>query len=814
MENLWKDLLYGARLLRKSPAFTLLAVLSLALGMGANTAIFSVVNALLLRPLPVERPEELVGLYRTIKQEQSFNRFSYPNYVDFRDQNDVFANLSAYYFTPLNLRAGDSGARVYGHLVSGNFFATLGINPLLGRFIAPEDDRTPGGHPVAVLSYGLWQRQFGGDQEIVGTEVAINGHAFTVIGVAPASFKGTEVSMAPEIYVPMMMAAQAIPGSPILVDRASGYLRVLGRLKPGVSVQQAQTACDTIADRLQQQYPKENEAMGVAVIDTFTLHPQFRSGVRNFLLVMLGLVGLVLLIACVNVANLLLTRASARRKEIAIRLAMGAGRLRLIQQLLTESTLLAVVGGAAGLLFALWTTDLINGFKPPTPQPVVIDLGLDYRVLSFNILLSLLTGIIFGLVPALQSSRTELVNALKNDFTCRAGARARIKSLFMVAQVALSLVLLISAGLFVRSLQNAQSIDPGFQSQGMLVMSVDLGLQGYTRERAEEFQGQLVSRLSALPGVQGVALSDIVPLGVASDQDSLISVEGYTPPAGRKGVVMNYNIVGKGYFETLGIPIQQGRAYNDQDTRQSQPVVIVNEAFARRFWEGQDAIGKKISFAGAQDKFMTVVGVARDGKYVTLGEPSLPYIYLPLGQRYDASVVLNIRASGDARNYITAIQNEVALLDKNLPVYDVKTMTEHLSLALMPARIAASVLSLFGLVALLLASVGIYGVISYSVEHRTHEIGVRMALGALPGQVLSMVLDESLKIAMIGIVIGLAGALALSRVLAGMLYGVSPGDPATFLIVPLLFLIVALAASFFPARRAMKVDPMVALRYE
>jgi len=811
MQTILQNLRYGLRMLRRNPGFTVVAALSLALGIGANTAIFSVVNAALLRPLPVKEPDRLVGLYRKIPQDRNHNRFSYPNYLDTRDRNQSFSGLAAYYFAPLNLSGGGQTERLWGKVVSGNYFSVLGVEITQGRAFLPEEDRTPGAHPVAVVSHGLWQRRFGGDPNLVGKTVTLNGYGFTIVGVAPAGFRGTEVGMAPDVWVPMMMQAQAMPGTNWLTPRDVGWLRVVGRLKPGVSVAQAQAEMETLGAQLKREYPEVNEAFGIAVAPDFGIHPDMRGDARNFLLVLMGVVGLVLLIACANTANLLLARASERRKEVGIRLALGAKRGRLIGQLLTESLLLSLLGAAISLVLTPWISGGLEALQQTGQAlPSVVPFSLDGRVLGFTAIVSLLAGVIFGLAPALHASKTDLIGVLKDAAANRESGKSRLRQVFVVSQIALSLALLIAAGLFIRSLRQAQRIDPGFKTENILLMSFDLGLQGYNEERGRAFYQQLEQRVGSLPGVERVSFADNPPL--SSDADTTIIIDGYTAPTGLEGVVINYSVVNPNYFQTLDIPLLRGRDFTVQDKFDAPRVVILNETAARRFWPGQDALGKRVGLGRSVSA--EVIGIARDGKYVTIGEDPRPYLYFPMTQNYRSSAALQARTAGDPAPVIAAVRREAQALDKDLPTFGVRTMKEHMRGSLAAPRLAATFLGIFGAMALLLAMGGIYGVMAYAVSQRTREIGIRVALGAERQDILKMVLKQSLRLVVIGLLIGLAGSLAATRLLESFLYGVSVNDPATFITVPLLLASAALLASYIPARRAMKVDPMVALRYE
>ncbi|HEV2667980.1 MAG TPA: ABC transporter permease, partial [Blastocatellia bacterium] len=547
-----------------------------------------------------------------------------------------------------------------------------------GRAFLPEEDRTPNANPVAVIGYGLWQRRFGGDPALVGKTITLSGQGFTVVGVAPPQFRGAELGMVPDVFVPMMMQSRAMPGRNWLDVRDAGWLRVVGRLKPGVSVEQAQDEMSALGNQMRSEHPQINDSFGIAVIQDFGIHPQFRGDARNFLLILMAVVALVLLIACANVASLLLTRAAERQQEMGVRLALGAGRIYVIGQLLTESMLLAVLGGAAGLMIAPWFIDALSAaVAQANPMPSPVEFQLDRRVFAFTGAVSLLTGMIFGLAPALSAARADLMNIIKGDTAGRAPVRTRLRSIFVGAQVALSLAPLVAAGLFIRSLQSAQRIDVGFETERQLLLTFDLGLQGYNVERGRAFQQQLEQRVAALPGVQSVTFSDVTPLGLGSDQDMGIVIDGYTPPSGLQDVAINYNVVGANYFQTMGIPLVQGRDFGAQDHEKSPPVAIVNETAARRFWPNQPAVGKRVRY-GSGGPEVEVIGVARDSKYVTLGEGPTPYLYAPMSQNYHSSATLQARASGDPSQLIGAVQREVQALDKDLPVFGVKTMGQHL----------------------------------------------------------------------------------------------------------------------------------------
>ncbi|HVG18628.1 MAG TPA: ABC transporter permease [Blastocatellia bacterium] len=824
METLLQDLRYGFRMLIKRPGFAAVAVLSLALGIGANTAIFSFVNAILLRPLPVAAPDELMFVFSGTA-ERPYSVSSYPDYVDYRDRNEVFSGLAAYSGVSVSMATGDQAESVSGAIVTGNYFDVLGVKFARGRAFLPEENQTPGERAVAIVSYKLWQRRFGGDPGLLGKEAVLNGRSFTVVGIAPANFNGTVVGQSIDIYVPMMMQSLVRPprggysgeqDADLLTKRGPRWLNMVGRLKPGVNQEQAQAAMGTIASQLEQAYQGTNRGWGVALFPVSKGDPDIRSQALLISWCLMAVVGLVLLIACFNVANLLLSRASTRRKEISVRLALGASRFRLVRQLLTESLLLSVTGGVVGLLLALWMTDMLQAINPPANVfPLKLDLSLDGRVLTFSLLLSLATGLVFGLAPAMQASKPDLVPALKDE-AAPGGSRSRrlnLRNLLVVGQVAISLVLLISAGLFLKSLRNAEAIDPGFNPDNVLNVPLNINLLKYTKAQGRDFSQQVIEKVESIPGVKSATLARVVPLSGGGRQTN-IYIEGQDEPPQDRPNIVNANVVGLRYLETLSIPLLRGRDFTEQDREGAPGVVVVSETFARRFWRGEDPLGKRISMRSQSGPFLEVIGVAKDGKYITLGEEPRSMMYLPLLQNHETGMTMHIRTAGDPMSIAGGVRNAVASLEKNLPTYDMKTMSEQLGSSLFPARMGATLLAVFGLLALLLAAVGIYGVMGYSVARRTREIGIRMALGARRGDVLRLVLKEGMAMVGLGIGVGLIGAFFATRVLANFLYGVSVTDPITFVIISLLLSGVALVASFIPARRATKVDPLVALRYE
>ncbi|MCM3870370.1 MAG: ABC transporter permease [Pyrinomonadaceae bacterium] len=811
-----KDLRYAIRGLAKHPGFAAIAMITLALGIGANTAIFSLVNTVLLRPLPVPQPEQIVSVALRGKGD-SMLAFSYPNYKDFRDRNQVLSGLLVYRFVPLSLSREGANERIWGYEVSGNYFDVLGVQAIKGRTFLPEEDATRLSHPVAVVSHGAWQRRFAGDPDLIGKEIRLNNHPFKIIGIAPEGFKGTEMVYTPEIWVPLSMIEWVEPGAGWLDDRDTQNFFGIGRLKAGVAVKEAEASLNLFAQQLAKAYPDTNEGQVVQLTPPGFIIPDLRGSVVSFTWILMAAVGLVLLITCINLAGLLLARATDRRREIAIRLALGASRRRLMRQLLTESMVLSLAGGVAGFWLALWIINLLLAFRPPVDFPLTIDVSVDWRVLLFSLGISLVAGAAFGLAPALQATRPVLTSALK-DTTAQAGfSRSRLRSGLVVAQLALSLMILISAGLMVRALQQLQTISPGFDPSNALSVSFDLGLQGYDEAKGEQFYRQVVDRVESLPGVKSAAVTSNIPLGLNYSSNN-IYVEGQPLERGANLPVAMVASIGLRYFETMGTPLLHGREFTNQDRQDTEKVAIVNETFVRRLIPDaaavESALGRRISFNEGQGPFVRIVGVVRDGKYFNIYEEPRSFLWSPLSQNYNSSVSLVVRTTGDPQAALAGVRNAVRALDLNLPLYEVKTLTDHMRLALFPGRIAATLLSAFGLVALILAAIGIYGVTSYSVAQRTREIGIRMALGARLGDVLRLVIGNGLKLMAIGVGLGLVGAYVLTRALTSLLSGISPTDPVTFIFVSLLLIAVALVATYIPARRATKVDPLIALKYE
>ncbi len=815
METLIKDIRHAVRLLWKNPGFTTVATLALALGIGANSTIFSLANSVFLRPLPVPEPNRLVWLFND--RESSV---SYPDYLDY-NQADIFSGILAYNWVPLNLGGEGQAERVQGALVSANYFDVLSVRVERGRSFLPQEDLTSGASPVAVISHALWQRRFGSDPDVLGKMVVLNGQQFAIVGVAPAGFVGTEEAFPRDIWVPLTMHEQLRGGiigarenQSLLTDRNARWFTVMARLKP------AQARMDFIGNQLALAHPETNANRHILVYAAGNGRPVFRAMLLPVTWILLTTVGLILLIACANVANLLLARSTVRRKEIAIRLALGASRGRLVRQLMTESVLLASLGGCVGLLLSFWTTKLLMAVKPSIPLPINVNVRTDWRVLVFTFLFSLLAGIVFGLVPALQASRAEIVPVLKDD-TSTFGHRHALLSLrnmLVIAQVAMSLVVLVGAGLFLRSLRNAQAINPGFDATQVLAMSLATGAQGYDENKSRLFYQQLIKRVQGLPGVQSASIAQSAPLSFfyAPALAAPTIVEGHEPRAGENPPMIGNNTVGPNYFQTLGVSLLQGRDFTEGVPQEAPSVAIINETLASRFFAKENPIGRRLRVMrrGGQSVSYEIIGVVKDSKYLSLGEEPGPFIFLPVQQNSSPVMTLLVRANGSPKNLAAAVRREVHALDDNLPPFNVITLSENVDISLFPARFGALLLGGFGLLALILATVGIYGVMSYSVSQRTHEIGIRMALGAQANNVLRLVVGQGILLASIGVTVGMGAAFALTRVVKSLLYAVSPTDLATFAVIALLLILAALLACYIPARRATKVDPLVALRYE
>jgi predicted permease len=814
-----QDIRYALRLLRRSPLFTVTAALSLAIGIGANTTIFSIASALLLRPLPgLSDPSRLVDIGRT-QNGSGFDNLSYPNYRDYRERQksltDVYAARPDP--VPLSLATSSDAVRIYGAVVSANYFAILGVRPLLGRTLQDRDDAPGNSHSVAVLSYDLWARTFGGDQSIVGQTISLNNRPFMVVGVAPAGFQGTTL-MKPDVWTPIAGVADTMPRlsqdsrNDVFNQRGAVWLMMGGRLKDGVTIAQAHAEARAIGSNLQQEYPNENEGKSLTVVRS-TLVPGQSVAVGGFFGLLMLIVLLVLMIACVNVAGILLARGAARRREIAVRLAMGAGRARLIRQLLTETTILFVAGGVGGLILSQWLTSLLLALIPRLPVQIDFTVRTDWRVVLFTVVLSFVAAILSGLAPALQSSRADLVPALKTEGLDSGKPRLRLRSLLVIGQVTMSLTLVIMAGLFLRALEHAAAIEPGFDERRVDVIQLDLSLAGYTADSARPFVRELLERIRSLPGVESATLSVDVPLDGGRMGLGGLKAPGKTPPRGQY-FQADWNIVEPGLFGTLKLPLVRGRDFTAADTASSQWVAIVNEALAAAIWPGEDPVGKQVIVPDEnKQREVTIVGVTGNARLVWLTGPVEPYIYMPFAQRYLPRVSLLVRTTDD-RSAVAEVRTLLRTMNAGLPITESMRLSELTAIGMVPQRMAASVAGTLGIVGLLLCAIGIYGVTSYSVAQRTREIGIRVALGADRVDVIRLVLRQGLVLAAAGTAIGVVIAGAGSTFLESLLYGMRGLDPITFAGACLLFAAVTLVASYIPARRATRVDPMVALRNE
>lgn len=807
MDTLLKDIRYGIRSLLKRPGFTLVAVVTLALGIGANTAIFSVVNTVLLRPLPYEKPDQLVIPLETSSGQPIGT--SYPNFVDWRNQNTVFENVAA--LRPresFNLTGVGESERLQGRLVSANFLTTLGVKPIRGRDFLADDDG-PGATPVVILSHGLWLRRFGADETIIGKQLTLNGQTFTVVGITPANFQfGTEA----DVSVPIGLSAERFK----LRGKDPG-IRAVARLREGVPIERAQAELNTIATRLEQQYPDSNSGRRVRVE---SLRENVIGDIRPTLLTLLGAVGFVLLIACANVANLLLTRSTGRHKEIAIRTALGAGRFRIVRQLLTESVLLAVAGGTVGLVLAIWGTDLLTSYIPAS-IPRIREISVDAPVLIFTLGATLLTGALFGLAPALHSSNPNLTETLKEGERSSSARRNRTGRILVISEVALTLVLLVGAGLLVKSFWRLSRVNPGFNPQNLLAMQISVSAGADEGRRVSSFLDDLQQRVRSLPGVESVSVSNGLPFEGANQPP--FTIEGQSPPEpGHEPSGILY-IASPDYFETMGINLLRGRAFSAQDTRDTPRVALIDEVFARQHFSNEDPLGKRLKLAVPGSESHEIVGVVRhvehfglDGQTPEQAEVYFDFNQIPLAvlPRYVRRVNLLVRTNSEPLSLATPVRSQISALDKDQAAFNVRTMEQVLSQSVAARRFSMILLAVFAALALTLAAVGIYGVISYSVAQRTREVGIRMALGAQTRDVLKLVVRDGLRLVMIGIAAGLGGALMLTQLMTTLLFAVTPTDLFTYVTVALGLFGVALLACYIPARRATKVDPLVALRYE
>jgi predicted permease len=837
VDKLFKDLRYGARNLLRRPGFTLIAVVTLALGIGANSAVFSIVNAMLFRPRPVANPDRLVELY-VGHPRSPYETSTYQDFLIFREQHEVFSGLAAYHIEQFKLGGAEDVEQVFGEVVSSNYFEVLGVKAIKGRTFLPEEDRTPGTHPVAVISHGFWQRRFGANPAVIGQTITLNHQSLTVIGIAPPPYTGMLRGLAIEVWVPLMMMPQMSPetGMVFLNGRDSSWLSVVGRLRPGATLKQARARFDLISRQLRDAFPeywRENREGSNEVREKFVtvlpesetrILPDAHSSVYAGIALILAMINLVLLIACMNLAGLLLARAWERRREIAVRLALGAGRGRIVRQLMTESVLLALVAGVAGTLLAMWLTNLLVAFIPALPEGIrlSIDLGIDWKVLAYTFGFSVVVGVVFGLVPALQISRPDVIATLKEGSQVFAGgyAQSRLRNGLIVAQVALALVLLVGAGLAMRSLQNISPTRLGFDSANLVVAPVELERQ-YDRVRSQEFYRQLEERTLTLPGVRTVSFVDELPGGLLGRQRRSIGIEGYEPAAGER-MEVDYNTIGAGYLTAMKIPVPQGRDFNERDRDGAPCVAAVNESFGRRYFADGRALGKHLTKFESQSKRQSceIVGVVRDDKVQSLQKEPFPWFAFPLQQSHEQGMTMLVHSAGDPESMVPAVRRAIQSLDKNIPVADVVTLNDTFKPVLFLYQLFAIVIGSCGGLAVLLASLGIYGTIAYGVGQRTREIGIRVALGANKRDILRLVIRQGMMRVIFGLSLGLLLALALTRVLVSsvfevdLLYGVSANDPLTYVLVGALLMLVTLLACYLPARRAAKVDPLVALRYE
>ncbi len=824
------DLRYALRNLRKTPVFATVAILSLALGIGANTAIFTLLDQVLLRAMPVKNPRELVMLYSAPgafsgSSHCSNNCISYPGYQELRDRNQVFTGILARWPLALSFTDGERTERVRAELVSGNYFEVLGVEPAIGRTFTQDDDRTMNGHPVVMLSYEFWQRRFGGNPSVLNRSVHVNGHPMTVVGVAQRGFEGFEVGRPIDVMVPMMMKPLMTPTWNGLDERRNRWLFAIARLKPGISREQAEAAMQVVwrpileadlatnpgaNERFRQRYL----AKKLIVEDISKGQSELRQQFSTPLVVLMAMVGFVLLIACANIANLLLARAAARQKEIAVRLALGASRTRVIRQLLVESIVLAILGGAAGLAVASWSGQLLLAFLPDSSPTPILSTTPDVRVLAFAFALSLATGIIFGLVPAFQATRPAIAPTLKDQASnvSAASGSAKLRMALVASQVALSLVLLVGAGLFAKSLYNLQGVDPGFRASNLISFSVDPSLNGYPQPRVKQFMERLQELVAHIPGVTAASSAEIAPLS-GNDSSSTVKVEGYTSkPEEDMNPMLNW--IGPGYFSTMGIPLIAGREFTAADKLGAPRVAVINQKMAEYFFGKQNPLGRHFGFGRDKATDIEIVGVVKDSKYSSLREKALRTVYLPWEQHESIENVTYYVRSTNASGLGGALRAAVAQLDPNLPVYELATVETAIANSIYIDRMIAALSSFFGALATLLAAIGLYGVMAYNVARRTREIGLRMALGAKRGDVLWLVMKEVALLAGIGIGIALPASYAVGRAVNSQLYGVPPADFIVLAAGSVLLAIVAALAGYLPALRATRVDPLVALRYE
>ena len=816
MPRLVQDLRFGFRRLQRRPAFTAIAILSIAIGVGANTAIFSIVNAIVLRRLPMDRPAELVDVYRSMPG-MSAGPFTYPDLSDFEhDTKDVFAAVAGYRFGFVQT---DAEGGVDSHpieLVTGNYFPMLGVQAAVGRTLLPSDDVAPGAHPVVMLGYGYWQRKFGGSPEVVGSAIRLNGREYTVVGVAPRTFSGSLRGLTPDLYAPRMMVGALVPSDQDeLTVRLNFSVFIQARLRPGVTLVQAQSAADRLVGSLRERFPKDWQAGNAVTLvptDQVIINPMIDRVVVPAATMMMVVVGLVLLVACANLASFLLAQAADRRKEVAIRLALGAGRRVLIRQFLTETVALACLGGAVGLLLARAVLGWLVTADLPFPIPISLDLRLDPTVLGFSLLVTVTAGVLFGLAPALQATRPDIAPTLKNETT--GGGRPRavtLRGALVVGQVAVSLVLLVGAVFFLRSFQARLAIDPGFGAAPAALVDLQPLVDRHSPEQARAFFRRLVEDAATVAAVDRVGLTGNLNLTPADNRMSGVEVPGVEPPPGQRSFLVDFAPVDPGFFDAAGVPIVAGRAFTAADDENAAPVTIVSRTFATRFWPGHDPLGQTVRSNGTA---LTVVGVAADTKVRSLGEDPTPFFYRPVEQAFSRRLILIARTRADAERAVVDLVALARRLDPEIVIYDAKTMDRHLSASVLPHRLAAWAIAALGALALVLATIGLYGVVSYAVATRSREVGIRLALGAEPNQIVRLLMRGGLRLVGAGLAIGLALAVMAARLLHGVLYGIQSMDLVAFTLAPLALLAVALVAAWIPARRAIRISPVRALRAE
>ena len=814
------DLRFAIRMLFKYPAFSIVAFFALVLGIGANTTVFGIINALVLRPLPVGHAKDVVKVFTTDTHIKGNQSTSWLNFQDFAKQNTAFSSMAAYTFAGMGMTHGTETLNVGGLLVTGNFFDLLEVKPVLGRTFLPEEDSTPNGHPVVVLGHRFW-RKLGADPAIVGSQVTFNGHSFTVIGVTPPAFTSVDVGFDPDVYLPVSMHQWARPGGDFWFEtRRALLMSVIARLKPGMTMSEAQAQMRTIAKQLEQAYPEVNKERSIALMSLEAAKAQGLGGptnedlARNVSLLLLAASASILLIACANVGNLLLARSTARRREMAVRLALGAGRKRIVRQLLTESILLGVIGGIGGVILAYGLGDVLVALLPPTPFPIALDPQPDWRVLAISLVVAISSGIVFGLAPALQIARWNLTEGLRERASTVGGAvtRFNLRSLLVVAQIAISLLLLIGSGLFLKSFYKAQAIDPGFRTNNLDIVTINPVLAGYDSDRAIQVVRAIVDQISHDSRVAGADVNNWVPL--FGGEGRTIVIDGRDPGDEHNRRFANYSPITPGYFQTLGIQLLRGRNFTDHDAeKNAAPVAIIDETMAQEFWPNEDALGRRFRFMINKEP-IEVIGIARNSKAATLGEVPTPMVYRPLKEITDTGITLFVHTNGAAGVMLSEIRRIVRAVDVHIPISYEKTIQQHMAVALWPSWMGAMLLGSLGALAFILASMGVYGVMAYSVSQRTRELGIRMALGAQTRQVVQLVLRQGMFLAAIGLGFGLFAAFGTTRLAGSLLYGVNPGDPFVFSGVTSLLAMAALAACYFPARRALKINPVIALRSE